>query len=210
LPIPSAGLKDRFTVSDGTVVMDDGTGATSSLILNDVNIQTSGNVIFQSGQNRPFTLSTGNFFDVSSSAQTTVLMDSCFSLLIWTVNGNAVLGHNFNGIRGSGSEGGGDMRVTINGNLNINGGNVAFIKMANAPFDLNVIGSTTISGNPASVSFCDGNSGNVLFRTYNFTISGVMQTTCWAAMHPSSSRRELFPCWSTMISRQRRIHHDTV
>ena len=165
-------VRGSFTVQDGTVVMDDGTGASSSLILNDVIINATGNIIFHSGQNRPYTLSTGNFTDVSGSALPTILMDSCFSLLIWTVNGNAILGHHFNGIRGSGTEGGGDMRVTINGGLTMNGGNIAFIKMASAPLDLNVIGSTTISGNPSSVSFCDGNAGSINFRTYNFTISG--------------------------------------
>lgn len=171
-PLIVGRIKGSLTVSDGTIVMDDGTGNTSTLYLQDVNITGTGNIIFQSGQSRPLTLFTGNFTDNSTSTLPTILMDSCFNLLIWTVTGNVTIGHNFIGIRGTGIEGGSDARITVNGNLTINGGSFNFIQKSQSDLDINVALTTTISGNPSNVIFMETDNGFFKFKTRDLVISG--------------------------------------
>ncbi|MEO5569843.1 MAG: hypothetical protein ABIT08_07420 [Bacteroidia bacterium] len=166
----------KLTVSSGVVSMDNGNGnsgaGTSDLYLNDVTINGTGSIIFQSGINRPLALITGNFIDTSTTVRPTIISDSCFSVINWTVNGNAIISHNFYGIRGSGSQPGGDLNININSNLTIGGGNVSFIRKCSAPLTINVIGNTTIQGTPSSVRFIEGNTGNFTFSTTNLIVSG--------------------------------------
>ncbi len=173
----TARIQGTLTVSSGTVSMDNGTGSTENLYLNDVIINGTGNIIFQSGYNRTYTLLMNNFTDISTSSEYTVIADSCFGPVVWTVN-NATFNHNFYGIRGSGKEAGGSVYFTVNGNLSVGGGGfVSFVRKADAPLTINVNGSTTIAGNPAAVHFIDGNSGNFVFNTNNLTISGGLDNT---------------------------------
>lgn len=169
----------KFTVSSGVVSMDNGAAGYPQLLLNDVVINGTGSVIFQSGLDRPLDINTGNFTDTSTSLRPTILSDSCFSFISWTVNGSCIISHNFYGIRGSGNEPGGNLFMTVNSHLTIGGnnqpiggGNISFIRKCEAPFYLSVVGWTTIQGSPSSVRFIEGNDGDFTFSTYNLIISG--------------------------------------
>lgn len=161
-----------LTVSSGTVSMDNGTGACGLQIFNNVNITTTGRIIFASGPNRVLNLNTGAFSDNSTAVNPTIIMDNCFGVTNWVANGNVNISHNFYGILGSGMSPFGDLRITVNGQLNLTGGSINFISGAVAPLQLTVNGNTTISGSPTMVRFIDGNSGNLTFVTNFFTISG--------------------------------------
>jgi hypothetical protein len=164
-----------LTVTSGTISMDDGTvsGGTTFLQLSNVVINGTGRIIFSSGPSRPYTLQTGSFTDQSTAVNPTVIMNNCFGLTIWNANGQVTLGHNFYGIIGTGVNPGGDLRIQVNGNLNINGtGDVRFVTKASAPLQLTVNGNTVISGNPTFVRFIDGNLGDLTYITNDLTISG--------------------------------------
>lgn len=161
-----------FTVTAGIISMDNGNGGTNVLQLSNVTINNTGSIIFSSGYNRPFTMVTGNFTDNSTSTYPTIIANESYGLTIWTINGNATFGHNFYGVKGTGNNGGSDLRITCNGNLSITGGSVQYVYRANAPFQLTVAGTTSISGSPTLVKFIDGSSGNLTMTTNNFTISG--------------------------------------
>lgn len=171
-PTDTPRILGLLTVSSGIVRMDDGAALSDFMDFNDIMISGTGSIIFRSGPTSSFTLRTKNFTDISTSANPTVIMDNVFNLTFWIANGNVQLGHNFYGIVGSGVNPGGSLTVNISGHLNISGGAVQFVSMANAGLTLNVNGNTTISGSPTKVRFIDGNGGNLSFYTNNFTISG--------------------------------------
>ncbi len=172
----NAGVKRIYgtlSVTAGTVSMDNGVGATTYQVFNDIIISGTGRIIFSSGANRPLILETNNFTDFSTvTNKPTIIQDNCFGYTQWNVAGNAILGHDFYGIIGTGTNFGGNLNVQITGNLSITGGTVGFVVKANAPFTLNVNGTTSISGSPSSVRFIDGNTGDLNFTTTNFTVSG--------------------------------------
>jgi hypothetical protein len=161
-----------LTVTSGAVSMDNGTGNTTDLYLNDVIINGTGRIIFSSGTNRSLLLITNNFTDVSTNTKPTILQDQCYGLTIWTCNGNATLGHTFYGISGTGNNVGGDLRININGSLSMTGGTINLVRQATAPLTLTVSINTTISGAGTIVNFVEGNSGNMTFTTNNLNILG--------------------------------------
>ena len=74
--------------------MDDGTGNTNSLTLQNVTINNFANVIFQRGGNRNLTLVTGSFnLNSNAPAAAKVIMDTTYGILNWTLNGNLNLSH---------------------------------------------------------------------------------------------------------------------
>ncbi len=166
-------IKGTLTITDGNIQMDDGQGATVALILQTVIINGTGNLVVRSGVSSPFTFTTGTFTDVSTSTFATVLADTTFCLYTWNASGSVQLGHYFAGMRGSGNETGGDLRINITGNLTINGTQaVQFVNQCDAPLRLTVTGNTTIGGTPSKVRFVEGNSGLMTFVTNDFVISG--------------------------------------
>jgi hypothetical protein len=180
----------KLTVSSGIIRMCDGSsGGTGSnyMEFEDVEINGTGSIIFAAGQPRAFTLVTNNFTDISTSTNTTVVMDSVYNILNWTVNGNLVLGHNFRGMRGAfyNSSATVYMTLNVNGNMTIQGNTLTDIRLVNgvnAPLTVNVtgittIGNTSVAGAPAVVRFVDGCSGNFTFNTLDLIISGGVDNT---------------------------------
>jgi hypothetical protein len=166
-------IKGTFNITDGIILMDDGQGATAQLILQQVNISGNGSLIVRAGFAASFTLTTGAFTDVSTSTNPTVLADTTFCLFQWTASGSVQLGHYFYGMVGTGTETGGDLRITITGNLTINGNSSChLVSQCDAPLRLSVTGITTIGGTPTKVRFLDGNNGLLTFSTNDFIISG--------------------------------------
>jgi len=174
--VPSLNrIRGSLTVSASTVVMDDGTGSTTSLILQDVTVTGTGNIVFQRGYNRNFSLQVNNF-TVSSSApaKPTVILDTSFGVLNMTVNGSMNLGHDFNAVYGGAFLPGADIRVTVNGNLNITGGEVIFNKNATAPLRVTVNGTCTLNNTSPGGIVCfmnGGGNGAFLFNTQDLIIS---------------------------------------
>ncbi|MGR6086654.1 MAG: T9SS type A sorting domain-containing protein [Arcticibacter sp.] len=181
----------KLTVSSGTIRMCDGSsnGGTGSnyMEFEEVEINGTGNIIFASGVSRALTLVTTNFTDISTSTNTTVVMDSIYNILNWTVNGNLLLGHNFRGMRGAFYSASGlvQMNLNVNGNMTIQGNTLTDIRLVNgvnAPLTVNVTGTTTIgntsvAGAPAVVRFVDGCNGNFNFTTLDLIISGGVDNT---------------------------------
>ncbi len=148
-------IRGSLTVSAGTVVMDDGTGSTTSLILQDVTVNGSGNIVFQRGYNRNYSLQVNNFSVNSlSPALPTVVLDTSFGVLNMIVNGSMNIAHDFNVIYGHNFQSGADIRLTVNGNLNITGGEVIFNRKASAPLQLTVNGISTLNNSSPTGSVC--------------------------------------------------------
>ena len=172
--LPTAGrIKGSLTVNSGTIIMDDGTGNTTSLILQNVAISNTGNIVFQRGSNRNLTLTTGTFsINSIAPASPTVVLDTTYGILNWTINGNLNLGYDFNAINSGNYSTGADIRITVNGNFDYTGGNVVLLNKVDAPLRLTVTGNTTInntSGN-GSINFIEGGNGALLFSTFDFNL----------------------------------------
>ena len=175
----------KLTVSSGTVRMCDGSSnggvGSNYMEFEDFLINGTGNVVFASGPSRAFTLVMASFTDTSLSSQPTVVMDSVYNIFNWTVNGNALIGHNFRGMRGAfySSSASVYMNFQVNGNLTIQGNTLTDIRLVNgvtAPLTLNVTGNTTlgntaIAGAPAAFRFIDGCNANLTFNTQDLIIS---------------------------------------
>jgi len=172
--VPSINrIRGSLTVSAGTVVMDDGTGSTTSLILQDITINGTGNIIFQRGYNRNYSLQVNNF-TVNSllPAKPTIILDTSFGVLNMTVNGSMNISHDFNMVYGANFQSGADIRLTVNGNMNISGGEVIFNKQANAPLLLNINGITTLNNSGGIVCFIEGANGALTMNTQELIIAG--------------------------------------
>ncbi|MBP6009993.1 MAG: hypothetical protein KA787_04425 [Bacteroidia bacterium] len=174
LPV-SNRIRGKLTVTEGTIVMDDGTGNTSNLALGDVDILNNGNIVFQRGQNRSLTMTSGNFnLSNNIAARTTTVMDTSFGVLNWTINGNMTINGNFNAVFGNNYSTGADIRVTVNGNLTIGAGISHFVNKADAPLRVTVSGTTTLAGMSGGTycTFIEGGNGNLNFITNNLVVSG--------------------------------------
>jgi hypothetical protein len=133
LPTP-ARVKGNLTVNTGTIVMDDGTGNTTALTLQNVTVNNFANIIFQRGSNRNLTLITGSFnLNSNAPAAPTVVLDTSYGILNWTVNGNLNLSHDFRAVNSGYYSTGADIRITVNGDFNYSKGNVFFVNKADAP-----------------------------------------------------------------------------
>ncbi len=172
LPTP-ARIKGNLTISSGTIIMDDGTGNTTSLVLQNVTVNNTGKIIFQRGANRNLTLTTGTF-SVSNliNGNPSVVMDTSTGILTWNVNGNLALSNDFYGINGNNYLSGGDLRLTVTGNMDYTGGKVFLINKADAPCKVLVNGNTTINNTSGSGSFCflEGGNGACNFTTNDFNV----------------------------------------
>lgn len=166
-----AKIQGTLTVTSGAITMDDGTGMTTALTLNDVVVTGTGALIMASGTNRNLTLVTGAYTDASTSGTKSIHLKNCQGNLTWTANGNVNISHHFSGYQHSGSNPGNTL-IQINGDLTISGGQFAFNSLVDAPLDLTVTGTTTFSGSPTYIRFIDSNSGSLNFTTANLIISG--------------------------------------
>jgi len=167
-----ARLKGTLSVLSGTVILDNGSGMTTALTLQDVNVTGTGNLMVQSGTARDLTLVTGNFNDNSIATGKSSIAFRSVGNLNWTVNGNLSLSHRFSLLEGTSPADIGTAIVTVNGNFDITGGSFEGVRLAAAPLTMNVTGNTTISGAPTSVYFKDSYSGDLIFTTTNMNVTG--------------------------------------
>lgn len=167
-------IKGKLIVWNTQIVMDDGTAGTTALTLQDVEVYGTGSIMFQSGGNRNLTLITNNFTqNTVAGAYPVTVSDSCFGIIQWTVNGNMTLNNDFIGLKGSPQfAGAGQMRLIVNGNIDINGGKFELVKAADAPLTFTVSGNTTIGAATTKVRFVDGYNGASTFTTQNFNVLG--------------------------------------
>lgn len=182
-----ARIKGTFIVSSGSVNMDDGTGMTTALTLNDVIITGTGHVIFQRGANRNLTLLTANFTVNSTSATATTVMFRSHGVLNWTVNGNLDLSHDFNAQIGTTGTETGSSIIQVNGNLNVSGGRIGFNRVMNGPVSLTVTGNTNISGNPNYFRLNETGSGSVFFSTTDLNVTGGTRNEIQGGSNPTGS-----------------------
>ena len=168
-------IKGSLLVTDGVLRMDDGSGATTTLTLNDVTLRGNSAIIFQEGNNRNLTLTMGNFTDSSTlSTQPTIIMNMSLGALNLTVNGHFITRHDFIAVYDSTFPiRSASVIANIMGDLFIQGsGNkFDFCKQVNAPLTLTVGGNTKIAGNPNYVRFVDSGNGFLNYTTGDLNIS---------------------------------------
>jgi hypothetical protein len=189
-------IKGDLTIIDTKVIFDDGTGLTNNLKLQNVTLKGNAIAVFQTGSSRLLNLTTNNFTDSSTLAtDTSYIKYNSFGSLIWTVNGNLILAHNFTCIQGTMSEPTSAV-ITVNGNATFcnnsntpNPTEINFIKQCASPLTLTVTGTTTIqSAAPGSLSkfrMIDGNNGALIFSTNNLNISGGINNSFIGTGDPS-------------------------
>ncbi len=181
-----ARIKGTLTVSSGNIVMDDGTGMTTTLTLQDVVVNGTGALIMAAGANRNLNLTTNNYTDVSTSGTRSVMIRNSQGNLTWTANGNVYVSHHFSAYQHSGSNPG-NTNITINGDLTIAGGMFTINYNVDAPLTLNVTGTTRITGTPNYVRFIDSPTGSLNFTTNNFIIEGGNSTELVGGNSPTGN-----------------------
>ncbi|MBL0070474.1 MAG: T9SS type A sorting domain-containing protein [Bacteroidetes bacterium] len=164
-------IRGDLTITDGNIIMDDGTLGSNTLALNDVVVTGTGSIIFQKGTNRSLTLTCASFTDNSTSTLVSKIMEQSYGTLTWNVTGDLALNHKFFVIEGILSEAAG-ANINVGGNFFISGDSISILRQVSGALNLNVTGTTSISGNPSYVRFMEGNSGIMNFTTQNFNIGG--------------------------------------
>lgn len=181
-PLPNNVIKGKLTVLNGVLRMNDGSVATPTLRLQDVLIKGSSAIIFQEGNNNPFTLYTNNFTDSSTlSSQPTIITNASIGLVAWNVTGSFITTHDFIAaydstfpVRTASAA-----AITITGDMLISGSGNKFdlIRQLNQSLNLTVGGTTSISGTPGWVRFIDSGNGNLNYTTGSLTIAGGLKNT---------------------------------
>lgn len=167
-----AKIKGNIIISSGRVEMDDGTGMTTTLTLQDVTVTGTGTLFMATGANRNLTLVTNNYTDNSTSGSVTAHMYHSYGTLNWTCNGNFNVSHDFSAIQGTGSQSAAGV-IRITGNLNITGGLFDFIYKLNGSLNLTVDGNTTINCTSSDWShLIFSNSQSLVYSTTNLYLLG--------------------------------------
>lgn len=164
-------IRGDLTITNGTIVMDDGTLGSNTLTLNDVVVTGTGNIIFQKGTNRSLNLTCASFTDNSTSPLISKVMELSYGTLTWNIVGDLAFNHKFFVIEGLVSEAA-SANITVGGNFFISGDTVSILRQVSGALNLNVTGTTSILGNPSYVRFIEGNTGIMNFTTNDFTIGG--------------------------------------
>ena len=180
-----ARIKGTLSVNSGQITMDDGTGMTTALTLQDVVINGTGVLRMATGTNRNLTLVSGNYIDtrVGGSSYSGIQFN-CAGSVSWTVNGNVTINPNWSYFEGTGTTSG-NSNITVNGDFNVTGGLFDFNRNVDAPLTIVVTGNTTISGNPGWVRFLDRNDEALNFTTTNFYINGGTNSTFLGGTAPT-------------------------
>lgn len=173
-------VKGTFNLTAGVLRMDDGTGLSTSITLQNVYLTGSSNIIFQEGANRNLTINTLTFSNMSTSADTMIVMNGKVNdglgILTWNVTGDFIMNHNFIGIYNSDSV----VRsfpatINVTGNMTI-GSNIRFdiLKQVSGNVNLTVGQTFSIAGPtfPLWVRFMDSGTGNLNFTAQNISIAG--------------------------------------
>lgn len=165
-------IKGNVTISSGRIEMDDGTGMTTTLTLQDVTVTGTGTLFMATGTDRDLTLVTNNYTDNSSSGNVTAHMYHSYGTLNWTCNGNFNVSHDFSAIQGTGSQSAAGV-IRITGNLNITGGLFDFIYKLNGSLNLVVDGNTTVNCTSSDWShLIFSNSQSLVYSTTNLYLLG--------------------------------------
>lgn len=114
-----ARIKGTLTITSGQINMDDGTGATTALTLQNVVTSGTGGIIFAQGANRNLTLATGAFTHNGSGLAG--MMYQTGGILNWTANGDVSVSGPFTAIQASAVAVASTCNVTINGNFTVSG-----------------------------------------------------------------------------------------
>ncbi|HMT29102.1 MAG TPA: hypothetical protein PKD91_07470, partial [Bacteroidia bacterium] len=182
-----AKIKGTLTVMSGQITMDDGTGMTTALTLQDVVINNSGVLRMATGANRNLTLVTGNYSDTRTGGSSySGIQFNCAGSVSWTANGNVTVDPDWSYFEGSGTTAG-NSSVTINGNLNITGGKFDFNRNVDAQLTLIVTGDINISGNPGWVRFLDRNAQSLSVTATNLNISSGSANTFHGGSSPTGT-----------------------
>lgn len=169
-------IQGTLTVNAGSLVMDDGTGMTTSLTLQDVVITGTGRILFQTGTPRDLTLTTGNYSDNSTTSGYSSVMYRSVGNLNWQVNGNLSISHRFSVVEGLVVTDAGSAVIDVSGNFTIGGGTFEGMKRATGNFSMTVDGTTLITGGPSVVAFRDYFDGDVTFISGTTTIDNSRNT----------------------------------
>ena len=169
-------IQGNITVTSGTIDMDDGTGGTTTLNLQDVTISNSGNLFIATGTNRNLTLTTGNYTDNSTGGGISSIMYNVAGDLDWTITGNLAIADDWSVMQNTGTPNG-SVVINISGNLGITDGDVTFVETTNAQLDLDVTGDITISGTPGTIIFMDGGSSDMAIDCDNFSVTAGIDNT---------------------------------
>lgn len=165
-------IKNTLTINNGLFVLDNGSGMTTALTLQDVVLGGTGRIQVQSGAARDLTLTTGNFTDASASTAISYVSFQSPGNINWTVNGDLTISHRFTIFDGStaGTDVG-SLVVNVNGDFTINKGNFLGMNRVSGPMNMNVTGTTSITGTPGSVMFKDYYTGTTQITTGDLIIN---------------------------------------
>ena len=171
-----ARIQGTLTVNAGSLVLDDGSGMSTALTLKDVIISGSGRILFQTGAPRNLTLVTGNYTDNSTASGYSTIMYRSVGNLNWHVIGNLSVSHRFSVVEGLNVTDVGSAVIDVDGNFTISGGSFEGLKRATGSFNMNVDGTTLITGGPSLVAFRDYYDGDVTFISGTTTIDNSRNT----------------------------------
>lgn len=165
-------VKGNITISSGRINLDNGTGMTTAITLQDVLVNGTGTIFYATGANRDLNLITGNYTDISSSGSLSAIMYLTYGTLNWQCNGSFTVSHDFSATQGTGSQSSAAI-VNITNDLNINGGLFDFNYLINGSLDLTVGGNTNINcGSSAWSHFIESNSQSMNYTTTNLYLNG--------------------------------------
>lgn len=177
-------IKNTLTINEGLFILDNGTGMTTALTLQDVYITNNGRIQVQTGTPRDLTLITGNFTDASSSSGLSSITYRSVGNLNWTVNGDLQLSHRFSIQEGQNAGDAGSLNVTVNGNFFLLGGTFDGMKLVNGPMTMSVTDSIHIMGSP-SARFKDYYTGNLTISCNIFFLDNTSSIYALGTNHTS-------------------------
>lgn len=180
-------IQGDLTVSQGIVVMDDGTGASTTLNLNNVTINNTGRLLIAIGTPRDLTLTTNTYVDTSIAVGASGIMYNSYGNLVWTANGDVTINDTWRGLYNFGSIPAANATINVNGNLTLSGGYIVFVDNTDSPLDLTVSGDIIISGSPTRVEFINDGTGDVDITADDIIVSGginnyLITGTCTGAL----------------------------
>lgn len=160
-----------LTVTAGIMTLDNGTGMTTNLTLQNVTVSGTGRLYINTGTPRDLNLTTGNYTISSSSSNGSSIMYHSVGDLVWIINGNLSVAQRFSIVEGTSVADSGSATIFMSGNFAITGGVFDGFKSAVGPLTMNVAGTTLITNNPPTVSFKDKFTGDVSFTSGPMTVT---------------------------------------
>ncbi|MBK9046462.1 MAG: T9SS type A sorting domain-containing protein [Bacteroidetes bacterium] len=178
-------IKGNLTIRSGGILMDDGTGMTTTLTLQDVLLEGSGALRIAEGNDRNLTLVTNNYSDsrTSGSVFYSGIQFDCSGSVSWTANGDILIEASWSYYEGS--AGTGNSVITINGDLTIDAGAFDFNRNVDASLTVVVNGNTYVNNNTTWVRFLDRYDEDISFTTTNMYVYGGANNTFHGGTNPT-------------------------